>query len=67
MANKKKQVSEQRLPEKLVIYKPDQLNYQKLHLCKYLSELPEIMPEEDENPGSEGKSSEGNEQRSLSG
>jgi hypothetical protein len=52
MANKKKLVSGQELSEKFVIYKPDQLSYQKLHLCNYLRELPEINPDEAGNSGS---------------
>jgi len=52
MANKKKLVSGQKLSEKFVIYKPDQLSYQKLHLCNYLRELPEINPDEAGNSGS---------------
>lgn len=52
MANKKKMVSCQEPPEKFVIYKPDQLSYQKLHLCNYLRELPEINPDEAGNSGS---------------
>ena len=40
-------------PIGLVVYKPEEEVFQRLPLCKYLSELPEIIEEEPKDSGSE--------------
>lgn len=46
-ANKKKQdIIDPNVEDGFVRYDPDNLPYEKLHLCKYLSELPELIPED---------------------
>jgi hypothetical protein len=42
-------------PVGLIIYKPEEEIFQRLPLCKYLSELPEITEEGAEDPRSEKK------------
>jgi hypothetical protein len=46
MENEEESVNRQKTPERMVIYKPDELGYQTLHLCIYLRELPELNPED---------------------
>ena len=46
MENEEESVNRQKTPERMVIYKPDQLGYQTLHLCIYLRELPELNSED---------------------
>lgn len=38
-------------PENMTVYKPDEPVYEVLHLCVYLSELPEIDPNYAADPG----------------
>ena len=41
MNNEKKGAHNAKIEDSFVIYDPDNLAYQKLHLCTYLLELPE--------------------------
>jgi hypothetical protein len=50
-ANKKKQdIIDPNVEDGFVRYDPDNLPYEKLRLCEYLSELPELTPEEVKDP-----------------
>lgn len=42
-------------PDGLVIYKPEEQVFQKLHLCEYLGELNEATEEETDRSGDEKK------------
>jgi hypothetical protein len=49
--NKKKQdIIGPNVEDGFVRYDPDNLPYEKLRLCEYLSELPELAPEEVKDP-----------------
>jgi hypothetical protein len=37
-------------PDGLIIYKPEEQVFQKLHLCEYLGELYDPVEDENENP-----------------
>jgi hypothetical protein len=54
MAEERKIETPAGLADKFVIYRPDQLPYQKLHLCIYMRELEEGIPEEQEGQGCAG-------------
>ncbi len=46
MADSKEHRDDQAIGKTFVIYDPEKEGYQKLCLCEYLSELPEVSPEE---------------------
>lgn len=46
MADRKEHRDDQVIGKTFVIYEPEKEGYQKLLLCEYLSELPEVSPEE---------------------
>jgi hypothetical protein len=46
MNKEEKDISGTDMEDGFMRYDPDNLPYEKLHLCKYLSELPELTPEE---------------------
>lgn len=48
MKNEEQEISKTNIEEGFVIYDPDNLPHERLHLCKYLLELPDL--EEEDNP-----------------
>jgi hypothetical protein len=42
-------------PDGLIIYKPEEQVFQKLHLCEYLGELPETAEYENKHSGEKTK------------
>ena len=42
MKNEEQEISKTNSEESFVIYDPDNLPYERLHLCKYLLELPDL-------------------------
>ena len=44
--NKKQDIIDPNVEDGFVRYYPDDLPYEKLRLCEYLSELPELAPED---------------------
>jgi len=55
MTEKKEATGNEEEPVGLIIYKSEEEIFQRLPLCKYLSELPEITEEGAEDPRSEKK------------
>ncbi len=49
MKKEEQEISKTNIEESFVIYDPDNLPYERLHLCKYLLELPDLEEEEPEN------------------
>ena len=50
MEKEEQEMSKTTVEESFVIYDPDNPPYERLHLCKYLSELPDLE-EEDQKAG----------------
>jgi hypothetical protein len=48
---KEQEISKAAIEESFVIYDPDNLPYERLHLCKYLIELPDLVEEDDQKTG----------------
>jgi len=45
MKNEEQEISKTNIEESFVIYDPDNLPYERPHLCKYLLELPDLEEE----------------------